>query len=36
MGAFEDLYDPRCRKCRHALDEILLTALCAVLCGRRR
>lgn len=33
MEAFEDLYDPRCRKCRYPLDEILLSALCAVLCG---
>jgi len=33
MQAFEDLYDPRCRKCRYPLEEILLTALCAVLCG---
>lgn len=33
MDAFAELRDPRCRKCRYPLDEILFTALCAVLCG---
>lgn len=33
MKAFADLADPRWRKCRYPLDEILLCALSAVLCG---
>ncbi|WP_234486832.1 transposase family protein, partial [Paraburkholderia aspalathi] len=33
MDAFAELRDPRCRQCRYPLDEILFTALCAVLCG---
>jgi len=33
MNAFADLADPRWRACRYPLNEILLTALCAVLCG---
>lgn len=33
MAAFAELRDPRWRKCRYRLDEILLSALCAVLCG---
>lgn len=33
MDAFADLPDPRSRRCRYALPEILLVALCAVLCG---
>lgn len=33
MDAFANLPDPRWRTCRYPLDEILLTALCAVLCG---
>lgn len=33
MEAFSELADPRWRKCRYALEEILLSALCAVLCG---
>ena len=33
MDAFAELRDPRCRKCRYPLEEILFTALCATLCG---
>jgi predicted transposase YbfD/YdcC len=33
MEAFSELYDPRCRECRYPLEEIVFTALCAVLCG---
>lgn len=33
MGAFADLRDPRWRKCCYPLEEILLTALSAMLCG---
>lgn len=33
MEAFAELSDPRWRACRYPLDEILLTALSAVLCG---
>lgn len=33
MEAFAELSDPRGRACRYPLDEILLAALCAVLCG---
>lgn len=33
MEAFVDLHDPRWRRCRYPLEEILLSALCAVLCG---
>ncbi|MEX3583754.1 MAG: transposase family protein [Burkholderia sp.] len=33
MDAFVELRDPRCRQCRYPLDEIMLTALCAVRCG---
>lgn len=33
MEAFAELSDPRWRKCRYPLDEVLLSALCAVLCG---
>lgn len=33
MSAFAELRDPRWRKCRYPLDEVLLSALCAVLCG---
>lgn len=33
MQAFSELSDPRWRKCRYPLEEILLTALGAVLCG---
>jgi hypothetical protein len=33
MEAFAELSDPRWRACRYPLDEILLAALCAVLCG---
>lgn len=33
MDAFAELADPRWRACRYPLNEILLTALCAVLCG---
>ena len=33
MQAFADLRDPRWRRCHYPLDEILLCALSAVLCG---
>lgn len=33
MEAFSELTDPRWRACRYPLEEILLTALSAVLCG---
>jgi hypothetical protein len=33
MEAFTELSDPRWRKCRYPLDEILLVALSATLCG---
>jgi len=33
MEMFAELRDPRGRKCRYPLDEILFTVLCAVLCG---
>ena len=33
MQAFADLRDPRWRRCRYPLDEILLCALSAVRCG---
>lgn len=33
MQAFADLRDPRWRRCRYELQEILLCALSAVLCG---
>ena len=33
MDAFAELRDPRYRKCRYPLEEILFTTLCAMLCG---
>lgn len=33
LDAFAELRDPRCRECRYPLQEILFTALCAVLHG---
>ncbi len=33
MQAFAELNDPRSRQCRYQLEEILLSTLCATLCG---
>ncbi len=33
IDAFAELRDPRCRKCRYPGEEILFTAVRAVLCG---
>ncbi|MEX3606466.1 MAG: transposase family protein [Burkholderia sp.] len=33
MDTFVELRDPRCHQCRYPLDEIVLTALCAVRYG---
>ncbi len=33
LEAFKELHDPRSRKCRYSFEEILLSALCATLCG---
>lgn len=33
MKAFAAVSDPRWRTCRYPLDEVLLSALCAGLCG---
>lgn len=33
LEAFEDLEDPRSRRCEHPLEELLLVALCAVTSG---
>jgi hypothetical protein len=33
LEAFEDLTDPRIRECVHQLNELLLTANCAIISG---
>ncbi len=33
MEAFAELNDPRSRQCCYSLEEILLSMLCATLCG---
>ncbi len=33
MESFSELSDPRSRQCKYSLEEILLSALCATLCG---
>ena len=33
LDHFADLEDPRSRESRHGLMELLLTAICGVLCG---